>query len=87
MDRANQSLEHDLTLSNDVLDVLSVELTDDLEQMRSRVTRGHRDHAPPVSHSVHLFIGGSTELKFFGDMVRRTTCNYCPQSLESTGNE
>ena len=52
-----------------------------------RVTRGHRDHGPPVSHSIHLFIGGSTELKFFGDVVRRTTRNYCPQSLESTGNE
>lgn len=58
MDRANQSLEHDLTLSNDVLDVLSVELTDDLEQMRSGVTRGHTQrprtavmtHAGQVRH-------------------------------------
>ena len=52
-----------------------------------RVTTGHGDHFPPVSRSVQLFIGGSSELKFFGDVVRRITPNYCPQSLESTGNE
>lgn len=51
MDRENQSLEHDLTLSNDVLDVLSVELTDDLEQTRSGVKRGHTQRPPHSSYT------------------------------------
>ena len=48
MDCENESLKHDLTLGNDVLNVLSVELTDDLEQMRSRVTRGRHLTPPPT---------------------------------------
>lgn len=54
MDRENESLKHDLTLGNDVLNVLSVELTDDLEHMRSRVTRGRHltpPHPPAPHHS------------------------------------
>lgn len=49
MDCENGSLEHDLTLGNDVLNVLSVELTDDLEQTRSGVTRG-RPHTQLPPH-------------------------------------